>query len=321
METRGSWDGLIPDVGLKFADVVDQGLELYTPGIFRVLTQTTGSGAQRNYTGKTPLGRLHLTAEGDAYNIERRYKTYDTQVPYFLYSNGIQVTRLQIEDRDFDAELDEMKDLARSANYSQDEAGMQLFNGGFSTSTSVNGYTVTLYADGVATYSTLHPSKVPGASTQSNASSTGIVFSHDNLEVPMVALVEQQTDNGLAMSMGGKPMVILPPALQREGREITESTLESETGNNAINVYRGTVDMATSTFLSSVNGGSNTAWFVVVPGMDKQFHEVRQAPRLEMGQDINTKSLTFTVDARWADYVLDWRRKWGSKGDLAAYSS
>lgn len=321
METRGIWTDLIPDVGLRISEVFDQGQEQYVPGIGNVLTLSNGEGAQKNYSGKTGVGRLVKTNEGDDVSLGRRFKTYTTQVAYTWYTRGVQVTKLQIEDRDFDAVLDEMKDLSIAANYTQDESGMQLFNGGFSTATVVNGYDITLYGDGVPTYSTVHPSVVPGASTQSNASSTGLLFGHDNLEVPMVNLVEQKTDDGIPMVLSGKPMLILPPALQKEGQEVTQSELQPQNANHAINVYRGMIDMAVSTHLGTTNRGLDTQWFVVVPGMDKQYHETRQAPSLEQGVDILSKTVTFTVDSRWADYVKDWRRKWGSKGDLTAYSS
>jgi phage major head subunit gpT-like protein len=322
MENRGTWTDLIAGVGLQIAEVFDLGQEEYMPGIGNVLTTSTGVGAERNFTGKTGLGELYEFAEGDDIPLRRRHKTYTTKVIYNGYGNGVQVTKYNIEDRDFDAQLDEMKDISIAANFAQDKSGLQLFNGGFATTAKVNGYTMTFYADGVPTYSTVHPTVVPGGSTQSNASSTGVKFGHDSLELAHVALVEQQTDDGLPLALMGKPRLVLPPALQREGREETESALDPETANNTINVFTGgTVDMAVSTHLAALNGGSDTAWFIVVPGRDKQIHEVRQAPQLDSDVDILSKSVTFTVDARWADYVKDWRRKWGSKGDLTAYSS
>lgn len=320
MENRGIWTDLVAGVGLKISEVFDLGQEQYQPGIGNVLTLSTGAGAQAHYTGKTNLGRLKLFDEGADVPLNKRYKTYTTSVAYNNYGDGVQVTKNQIEDRDFADALDEMKDLSIAANFSQDESGMQLFNGGFSTTQAVNGYRMTWYGDGKATYSTVHPTVVPGGSTQSNASSTGVKFSHNALEIAKVSLVEQATDDGLPLALMGKPMVIVPPALEREAREETESQLTPDSANNAINVFKGVYDMATSTFLASSKNGSDNAWFVIIPGRDKQYHETRQAPQLEMSKDILTKTATFTVDARWANYVKDWRRKWASKGDLATYS-
>lgn len=326
VETRAKWTDLIAGVGLEIAEVFDQGQEEYTPGISRVLTATSGSGAQSTYTGKTGVGRLEKFDDGDNIPGGARYRTYNTQVVYNNYGKYLDVSKNAIEDRDFSAELDEMKDLSMAANFSQDESGMQLFNGGFSTATTVNSYEITLYGDGVPTYSTQHPTQVPGASSQSNADANGIAFSHDAIETGKVALVEQQTDDGLPMALLGKETIVLPPALERKGKEEMESELNPEidtnnTEQNAINVWKGTTDMVSSTFLAASNGGSDTAWFITVPQRDKQYHEVRQSPTLEMDKNIKNKVVTFTVDARWADYVKDWRRKWGSKGDGQSYSS
>lgn len=322
MENRGIWTDLIAGVGLEIAEVFDQGQEEYIPGIGNVLTASNGTGAEANYTGKTGIGRLYKFNEGDDIENRKRYKTYTTKVIYNDYGSSVQVTRNNLEDRDFDAQLSEMKDLSIAASFSQDESGMQLFNGGFATTVTVNGYDMTWYGDGVPTFSTIHPTTVPGGSTQSNASATSIAFGHDSLEIANVALVEQKTDDAIPMALMGKPRLVLPPKLKREGEEETMSTLTPESADNAINVFAGgTVDMAVSTFLGAANGGSDTAWFLIVPGRDKQYHETRQAPRLESSTDILSKTATFTVDARWADYVKDYRRKWGSKGDLSTYSA
>jgi len=321
IETRGTWTDLIKGVGLQIAEVFDQGQEEYISGIGSVLNVTSGDVAQKNFTGKTGIGRISKFDDGDDLPGGRRYKTYTTSVVYNNYGKFVDVTKNQIEDRDFSSQLDEMKDLSIGANFSQDEAGTQIFNGGFATTVLVNGYNVTPYGDGVPTFSTVHPTVVPGQSTQSNASSTGIVFGHDNLETANVALIQQRTDDGLAMALMGKPTIVVPPALLREARQETESELDPETANNSINVYKGAMDVVMSTFMATVNGGSDTAWFVVVPGRHRLMHDVRQAPRLEKDVNIKNKVATFTVDARWSDYVKDWRRTWGSKGDSAAYAS
>lgn len=321
IESRGTWTDLIPDVGLRISEVFDQGGEQYTPGINSILQVTTGEGAQKNYSGKTGLGELTRFDEGDNINGGNRYKTYTTKVEYQHYGNFVQVTKNNIEDRDFEAQLDEMKDLGYSTNYSMDKAGVQLFNGGFSTTRDVNNYRLTWYGDGVPQFSTVHPTVVPGGSTQSNASSTGITFGHDNLETAKVALALQQTDDGLATDMGGKTMLLVPMNLEREAREETESQLTPESDFNAINVHRGTIDMASCQHFDGVNGGSNTAWFLTTPQRAKMYHEMRQAPTMETDVDILSKNVTFTVDSRWANYSLDFRGTWGSKGDGNAYSS
>jgi len=219
METRGNWTNEIPDVGLKLTEFFDQGQMLYQPGIDKVLTLRTGAGAQKNYEGMTTFGELKKTSEGDAAKTLSRSLTYLTSVTYSKYTGSIEVTQEMLEDRDFDNVFDEAKQLGRSANFSMDKAGMQLFNGGFATTVAVNGYDMTWYGDAKPTFSTVHPTKVPGGSTQSNASATGIKFGHDNLEVATLAVQRQQTDNALPITLAGKLMIVIPPALAREAKE------------------------------------------------------------------------------------------------------
>ncbi len=322
IETRGTWGDLIAGVGLMIGEVFDQGQEEYVVGIGNVLnTSTAPDVAQRNFTGKTGTGEIRKFDDGDDVPSNRRYKTYLTSVLYNNYGGNVSVTKNTIMDRDFQADLDEMKDLSISANFSQDKSGMQIFNGGFATTVTVNGYDMTWYGDGKPLFSTVHPSVVPGASTQSNASSTSIKFGHDNLETGVVSLELQKTDDGLPMSNGGKVQIVVPNALRREAQEETQSMLTPESANNAINVYQGTMDMAVSKFLTTAFGGSDTRWFLTIPARHKLYHEVRQAPTLDQETDILSKNVTFTVDARWADYVKDFRNTWASKGDLSAYSS
>lgn len=324
MESRGNFGDLVAGVGLQMFEVFDQGLSVYTPGISNLLQTVSVTGAQENYTGVTGSGEL-IKFDGDGGDIgsTRRYKTYTTKALWTNYGQSIEISKNQLEDNDFKSELDAVHHMGIAANSSQDKSGMQLFNGGFATTTTVNGYDMSWYGDAKPLFSTVHPSTVPGASTQSNASSTGIQFGDDNLEVARVALILQQTDDGQPMQLLGKATAVLPINLEKEGMQITMSQLVAENANNAINVYKNgaPVDMVSSQYLDSSNGGSNTAWYLIVPGRAQLFHASRQAP--EIRQSVNERNLvtTFSINARWGNVVKDWKRTWASKGDLATYSS
>ena len=321
MENRQKWTDLIPDVGLRIAEVYDQGDEQYTPGIFSVLKQGSSVKAQDNFTGKTSFGKVSQFEDGDDVPTIERFKTYTTKVIYRNYGGAVEVTKNLIEDRDFESELDEMKDMSRSVNYSMDESGAQLFNGGFATTVAVNGYDMTWYGDGKPQFSTIHPTVVPGGSTQSNASSTGIILSHDNLETARLALMRQKTDNALAMGMAGQLTLVTSLDNEKLAKEIMGSDLTPQNANNAINVFKGAMNLVSSTFLDTANGGLNTAWFLLNTSMLKMYQISRQEKRLESDVNIRNKVATYTVDARWANCSKEWKGSWGSKGNLAAYSS
>lgn len=323
MESRGNFGGLIGGVGLQFFDVIDQALSTYTPGIFSLIPSMTVTGAQENYTSVTGIGELRkFDGDGEDITTARRHQSYTTKALWTNYGSSVEVSYNQLQDNDFQAELDAAHHMAISANFSQDKSAVQLFNGGFATTATVNGYDVNWYGDGVPLFSTVHPTPVPGASTQSNASSTGIQLSDENLETARVALLKQQQDTGISMTMAGVPTLVVPLALEKTARVITESERQSGNANNDINTYTGGyMGMMSTKLIDSYEGGSDTAWFLVMPGQHKLSHAVRQAPAPRMSVNERNLATTFSINARWAEVAKDWRGVWGSKGDLAAYSS
>lgn len=323
IETRSKWGELIKGVGIQILEAIDQGADLYIPGISALLKMESSDVGQKSFTGKISENRITRKDEGESTDEIDRYKTYVTSVDYTAYGAKILLTRENLMDRDFSAQLDEATDIGRASNFSQDEAGIQLFNGGFTTrKDTIKGYRYQYYNDTVPTFSTLHPTVVPGVSTQSNASSTGLVLSDANLETARLALRKQLTDAGGPLVMGGQETLVLPLALEKTGRQITESErIANATNNNEINVYQGTIGMTTSVLFDSIHGGSNTAWYLVVPGMTKFIHDIRENMQPWTDVDEDSKTLSVGVYGRWANYTKDWRRSWGSKGDGAGYSS
>lgn len=322
IETRSKWGEIISGVGIQVLEVYDQATELYQAGISNLLKVESSSVGQKNFTGKVSENTITRKDEGEATEEISRYKTYVTSVDYTTYAGKLEITKENIDDRDFSAQLDEAADLAKASQFSQDEAGVQLFNGGFTTrKDSIKGYRYQYYNDGVPTFSTIHPTVVPGVSTQSNASGSSIVLSDANLETARLALRKQMTDAGGPLTMGGQETIVVPLALEKTARVITESELLSNSGNNDFNVYKGTVGMVTSQLFDSYTGGSNTAWYLIVPGATKFVHDVREGMSPWMTMDEDTGTFKFGVRGRWANYTKDWRRAWGSLGTAGAYTA
>lgn len=322
IETRAKWGELIKGVGIQILEAIDQGTELYTPGISNLLQMDSSDSAQKHFTGKVSENRITRKDEAEESDELNRYKTYVTAVDYTAYAAKIEISRENLMDRDFSSQLDEATDIGRAANFSQDEAGLQLFNGGFDTrKEEIKGYRYQYYNDGVPTFSVQHPSVVPSMSAQSNASSTGVALSDASLETGRLALRKQMTDAGGPMTMGGRETLVVPLALEKNARVITESELISGEANNDINVYKGNVGMVSSVLMDDVHGGSDTAWYLVVPGATRFIHDVREGMQPWTHVDDDKKTLAVGIYGRWANYTKDWRRAWGSKGDLAAYTA
>jgi len=317
IETRGTWAYEIGGVNLEIMDYADQGDREYTPGIFNVLNGDTGTQlGQKNFVGKTGFSSLTATEEGGAYADVERDSTYLTQMSYTKYTGAVEMTDELIADNNYQSQLNAMKDLSKAANYDQDKSGLQIFNGGFATTVTVNGFNMSWYGDAVPTFSTVHPTLSAFGSTQSNASATGIKFGHDNMNTARIALMKQQTDNGKAVMATGKIMIVAPIDLDKQIQEELDSTLDPETANNAINVWRGSMDVAESLHLTSA-----TAWFLLRQGDHELYHDVREGTTLEQDRTVKSGITTYTVASRWTESVRGWQNSWGSKGDLSSYSS
>lgn len=323
IETRAKWAELVKGVGLQILEVMDQGSELYEPGIFGLLKTDSSDVGQKHFTGKVSENRITRKDEAEESEELNRYKTYVTTVDYTAYAAKVVVSRENLMDRDFSNELDEAMDIGRASQFSIDESGIQLFNGGFDTrKDSIKGYSYKYYNDGVPTFSVQHPTVVPGQSAQSNASATGLTLTEANLETARLALKKQTTDAGGPMTMGGAETLVLPLALEKTGKQITMSErIPNGSNNNEINVYQGSIGMQTSVLLDDIHGGSDTAWYLVVPGATRFIHDTREAMSPWTEVDDDKKTLTVGMYGRWGNYTKDWRRAWGSKGDGQAYSA
>ena len=322
IESRSKWGELVKGVGIEILEVIDQGTELYSPGISALLATESSDSAQKTFTGKVSENTIKRKDEGESTDELNRYKTYVTSVDFTAYAGKIEVTRENIMDRDFGSQLDEAMDIGKASNFSQDEAGVQLFNGGFDTrKDTIKGYSYNYYNDTKPTFSVGHPSVVPGQSAQSNAHGNGAVLSEPNLETARMALRKQTTDAGGPLTMGGMETLVLPLALDKLGRQITESTLISNSDKNDINVYQGTIGMTSSVLFDGIHGGSDTAWYLIVPGATKFIHDTREAMQPWTEVDEDKKTLTVGIYGRWGNYTKDYKRAWGSKGDASSYTA
>src|SRR3990167_2516361 len=319
-DARGNFGLLVKGVAAKASEVFDQAAETYkvsVPGFFKSKTDDAG---QYNVSGLTGAGLLAKRTEQGNYTVNSRYKTYDTNYVHSTYSMRLELTMEMLQDRDFDGVFDEARQQRIAAEFFRQKALFQVFNGGFSTTTAINGIDVTRYGDGKALFSTTHP-RVDGGSSQSNASSTGIPLTDTNLETARLALAKQLLDDGTPIRDLGRIWLVVPIDLEKTAKVITGSQLKSGTANNDMNIYNdGTYPVVATHLLSAVNGGSNTAWFLVAENASHLLNINRLAPQL-VSSRADHGGMYFDVDTRLSVGHSHWLGTYGSKGDNASYSS
>lgn len=311
---------LAKGVDARFLEVFDENVNVYKSNLPMIFKELTSEKAREQTKLKAGTGFLVKKDEGTPITRGNQQFSYQTEYIHDTYGKGVTVTMENIEDRDWNDKLDEFKDLAQSANVSMDQAMAQVLNGGFVTTVTVNGYDISRLNDGKPLFSTAHP-RSDGGTSQSNASSTGIALNDTNLEIARLAIISQLADDSKPVTIMGKFMLVVPPKLEKTAQVITQSERVAGNANNDMNFYKGSIDVLVCNWLSAAHGGSDTAWFLIVPMQSKLVFVKRKAPTFDMTVDGNTKDRSYDVVARWSTGHGDWRFTWGSKGDLAAYSS
>jgi hypothetical protein len=119
---------------------------------------------------------------------------------------------------------------------------------------------------------------------------------------------------------GSTPATLLvPPALWKHAREITDSALIADSGNNNVNVYRSALGITvwTSHWLGAVAGGSDTAWFLLAKrhGFTRL---IRQGLETALTDWRYSNNLTYRYQANFREnyFAADYCGSYGSTGTV-----
>lgn len=302
---------------------IDSALGVEANQMTRLWKEDKSTKARETISGKTGIGKLQLTGEGEDYKSDSRAATFRTQFNFVKFTSSITVTEEDREDQIVNKKLDEAFDLLVGGKQTMNQHAFDLFNFAFTAQTGLPPH-LTFYGDGKPFASTIHPIKASTTSntTQSNASLTSIPLTEVNLEVARQDLRRQTDDKDLPMNIGsGKIILLVPDSLEKQAMIITNGKLRPNTANNDINIYDGIVTVISSKWLNSQNGGSDTQWFVIDSIKSPAIFFTRRA--LSLGKPYLTdsnKNVTTDISTRYQVGNRDFRGMWASKGDNSAYA-
>ncbi len=222
------------------------------------------------------------------------------------FAQGIDISKQLFDDNMHGVWAEDVADFAQKAKDTQDYNSFRVFR---------NGFTTELTADGVSFFNSAHP--LIGGGTQSNtATGAGSVLSPTSLNTAIVNLVEQKDQS--AVIRGSSPAILLvPPALWKHAREITDSALIADSSQNNVNVYRSALGITvyTSHWLGAAAGGSDTAWFLLAKrhGVTRL---VRQGLETALTDWRYSNNLTYRYQANFREevFVADYAGSFGSAG-------
>ncbi len=221
------------------------------------------------------------------------------------YAQGIDISKQLFDDNMHGVWAKDVSDFADQAKNTMDRNAFLLF---------VNGFTTALTADGSAIFAS---HTLIGGGTQSNtASGAGSVLSPTSLNTGIVNLIEQKNQAGVIS--GNSPSVLLvPPALWKHAREITDSALIADSAQNNINVYRSALGITVymSHWLGAAAGGSDTAWFLLAKNHGFT-RIIRQGLETALTDWRYSNNLTYRYQANYREayFCADYAGSYGAAG-------
>lgn len=191
----------------------------------------------------------------------------------------------------------------------------------------------TSYGDGKPFFSTQHTRIDGGATTyRSNASSTGVTLTYENLKTMKLLLLGNSVDGGgEVIDYNHKPLdLIVPPAREDDALEAVgeaKHLFSTDDANHTPNVHQmqSRIRIVVVPGLGTAGGGDDNRWYLKVSDLGDEepircLH--RQGLDTESEKDFHTKKYKTSADASWAIGWTDPVGKFaGSKGDSSAYSS
>ncbi len=227
-----------------------------------------------------------------------------TQV--LTFAQGIDISKQLFDDNMHGVWANDVKDFADQAKNTQDYTAFSLFR---------NGFTTALTADGVSIFNSAHV--LIGGGTQSNTGTAALTPTA--LNTALVNLMEQKNQAGVVSGSTGRTLLV-PPALWKHAREITDSALIADVANNNINVYRSALGITvwTSHWLGAVAGGSDTAWFLLAArhGFTRL---IRQGIETALTDWRYSNNLMYKYQANFREnyFCADYAGSYGSTGTVA----
>lgn len=273
-----------------------------TASIFKPQETTHAAWIQSINKGS---GLFPAIGEGSTVPLSTPHVTNKQTTKILTFAQGIDISKQLFDDNMHGVWAEDVRDFAEQAKNTQDYNAFRVFR---------NGFTTELTADGSTVFSATHA--LIGGGTQSNTGTAALTPT--SLNTAITNLVEQKNQAGVIS--GNSPSILLvPPALWKHAREITDSALIADSGNNNINVYRSALGITvwTSHWLGTAAGGSDTAWFLLARrhGFTRL---IRQGLETALTDWRYSNNLSYRYQANFREevFVADYAGSYGSTGTV-----
>jgi len=288
------------------ASVFGQEYSEHAPQLGMIFDERTSRKAfeqDQQFEGFTLAG---VKDQGDSIAYDTQTEGISPKYGHLTYGKGFIVTEEALDDELYGVFNRKAKALAFSMRQTKEVVAANILNNGFNAS-----FTMTS-GDGLSLLNSAHVNGPTDSSTYSNVLAVASDLTESTLE-DMLIQVNQATDTrGLRIALQGARLIVAPSNMYNAER-ILASTLQNDTGNNAVNAVK---------TMSSLSGGATVnnfltdddAWFIKTNSPEGLKCYTRRAARFEQDMDFGTSNMRFKATERYSFGWSDSRGIYGTAG-------
>ncbi len=300
----------MPMVRGQWSYLLAPGLNFYTfnryrekPEMFpRIVNVKSSSKAYEENAGHYGLGPLAPKAELEAVTLDEPGRLGLSRWVHETFALAIAYSKELRDDDQYGLVMQVAGELGKSARYTAELYGHDVYNNGFSTSKYVG-------RDGKALFATDHPVAGTGG-TLANKPTVDLDLSQAALEAALGSFETQVNERGMPIDIKPKYLLIHPSNRLNAAR-LLESELESGVNTNSINVLRGEgIIPIVDPYLTDPD-----AWFLI--GEPNELGIIfywRERMDTKTWDDNNTDAVMHRVRQRHSVGFDEWRGTYGSSG-------
>ena len=285
--------GLNALFGLEYKQYENQSAEIYT-------TESSDRAFEEEVM-LSGFAQAQVKPEGAGVTYDNAQETFTARYTNETIALAFAITEEAIEDNLYDRLASRYtKALARSMAQTKQVKGAAPLNNGFGTFTS---------GDGVALFSTAHPTI---AGTFSNTLATAADLNETSLEQSLIDIAGLTDERGLKIAAKGMKMII-PSALQFTAERLMQSAGRVGTADNDINAIK-SMGMIPQGYVVNNFLTDTDAFYITtdVPNGMKHFERTPLSTKME--GDFDTGNVRYKARERYVFGVSDPRGIFGTAG-------
>jgi phage major head subunit gpT-like protein len=300
-----------PVIRGQMAEFLAPGLNMRTfnryrekPEIYRSINNVQSSTrAYEEDFAYTGFGPLAPQGELESTIMDEPFKLGGVRYIHKKYGLGFEISEEMRDDDQYNVMLDLAGDLGKSARYTAELFGHDVYNNGFTSAKYVG-------RDGQPLFAHAHPLPAIGG-TARNRPAADVDLSQTALEVAWASFQTQVDDRGMPIDIFPTILLVHPSEVLL-ARRLLESGSLNFYGQNPgeINPLQGWVTIVSSPYLTDPD-----AWFLLGPPneIDVRFWW-RKAPDTRTWDDDDAEGVIHKISQRHSNGFGDWRGTYGSPG-------